>query len=1223
MRSPRSKFRTLPTAAGTTLTTLLVLFVSLFTGLSHGQAPVTLNVGNTEKQMIRYGMDYERLWFWYGSNSNKRQVAQWSMVDCDLDYIRVAMNSDFELERGTYNLRAYTNKIIPMMEEMKAAKPDIKFFASPRPLNEAVSNARWQPYPLWVTGAPSYTSGNFDFDDIKCAEYLLRYLRLMKSYGFKISYMDLSNEWQSNGSGGRMTQSDARDIVEYMKAYVQDRPDPDPSDSQDPDLVLPTLVPDDLPLFIAPSSWEFSQGTSWIRNLNSNRKRNAIDIASSHNTNRDSGSGSEQEFADQVRDTLGDDAEIWQTELHGWKSTSNEDEVTSSHFFFDAIRAGFTGINGWLAIGTPNQGHSYILNGGGKVTRNVKYFIFRKATTTSNYGHALDVNLPSQLKTTAALIRGDLLTVWAVNDSSSDVPVRVDLGDFTNPSGQVISTRWSESIDVEGIANTITNTPGSSQFEATVAANSVHCFEIPLVDLIPSQDMTTATAQDTPAGIMLTSGGDDADLSFSVVEAPSHGTLSGTAPDLVYTPDPGFLGTDSFNFVFNNGSLNSSLATTTVNVSARKLVANWKLDETSGTVVKDSTGNGYDGTLVSGTWRPTSGQIGGAIHFNAGNDEIILPPSAFETISSEITISMWVFGDPNQPRDDTIFYATDAENHRLANIHLPFGGDDPKVFWDAGNATGHDRISRSATDPTTYRGQWNLWSFTKDSNGNMFIYLNGDPEPWESGDGKNRLISDITQVFLGSDGGRRHYDGMVDDVRLYNYALNSSQIEALHDSYLDNRAPVASNGSTTVAQGRSTTVNFPGTDPDGGELVFFIQSQPQNGTLSGEGDSWTYTPDPSFSGTDTITFTASDTFDESSAATMTITVTPAIIAHWPLDERSGTILRDTSGNGYDGVLDGAGRTNGIDGGALRFSATGQRANLPVEPFNSLSNEISISLWLKGASTQQQQASVFFGSSRSSGNGGRIINAHAPWTDGAVFWDASDRLRNSPILTDDQIQGQWNHWVFTKNASLDEMAVYVNGVLFHSGSGSQPLEEIRAFTLGSEGSNQTYDGDIDDFILYSYALTENEVGALYESYSDDLDYLEWTSTFPNLTDTFPSSDPDGDGLQTGIEYVLDGNPTSPDRGIEPVMIDADGGYAYSYIRKEDATAFSTTQIVKIGSDLDNWYELSVDSPEYPASVQIVPMEDRTEMVIITPDPAMLSAEGFEGSTRLFFQLKVEF
>ena len=48
----------------------------------------------------------------------------------------------------------------------------------------------------------------------------------------------------------------------------------------------------------------------------------------------------------------------------------------------------------WLTIGTTAQGHCYLLNNGTTVTRNVKYYIFKKLTTTSNFGRALDINQP-------------------------------------------------------------------------------------------------------------------------------------------------------------------------------------------------------------------------------------------------------------------------------------------------------------------------------------------------------------------------------------------------------------------------------------------------------------------------------------------------------------------------------------------------------------------------------------------------------------------------------------------------------------------------------------------------------------------------------------------------------------------------------------------------------------------------------------------------------------
>jgi hypothetical protein len=75
--------------------------------------------------------------------------------------------------------------------------------------------------------------------------------------------------------------------------------------------------------------------------------------------------------------------------------------------------------------------------------------------------------------------------------------------------------------------------------------------------------------QNKPATITLTGSDPESQpITYTVTANPGHGTLTGTAPNLTYTPAAGYLGGDSFTFVTNDGNSNSIPATVTVTVAA-------------------------------------------------------------------------------------------------------------------------------------------------------------------------------------------------------------------------------------------------------------------------------------------------------------------------------------------------------------------------------------------------------------------------------------------------------------------------------------------------------------------------------------------------------------------------------------------------------------------------------------------------------------------------------
>jgi hypothetical protein len=78
-----------------------------------------------------------------------------------------------------------------------------------------------------------------------------------------------------------------------------------------------------------------------------------------------------------------------------------------------------------------------------------------------------------------------------------------------------------------------------------------------------------STSEDTPVSFTLTGSDPNEDpITFRVTEEPSYGTLSGTVPDLTYTPVADYNGEDGFAFVVNDGQVDSLAATVTITISA-------------------------------------------------------------------------------------------------------------------------------------------------------------------------------------------------------------------------------------------------------------------------------------------------------------------------------------------------------------------------------------------------------------------------------------------------------------------------------------------------------------------------------------------------------------------------------------------------------------------------------------------------------------------------------
>ncbi len=156
--------------------------------------------------------------------------------------------------------------------------------------------------------------------------------------------------------------------------------------------------------------------------------------------------------------------------------------------------------------------------------------------------------------------------------------------------------------------------------------------------------------------------------------------------------------------------------------------------------------------------------------------------------------------------------------------------------------------------------------------------------------------------------------------------------------------------------------------------------------------------------------------------------------------------------------------------------------VPAEALAPVDSFVTVSFWQYGnPAVQPQEQSIFEAFDRF---GRRVMNVHLPWGDTLVYWDAGsnnqggfDRIIKKATKASEYL-GQWNHWVFTKNARTGQMKMYLNGALWVSGTSKRrPITGIASFKIGSMGDgSRNYDGKIDEFAIWNVELDAATISA---------------------------------------------------------------------------------------------------------------------------------------------------
>lgn len=380
----------------------------------------------------------------------------------------------------------------------------------------------------------------------------------------------------------------------------------------------------------------------------------------------------------------------------------------------------------------------------------------------------------------------------------------------------------------------------------------------PVNDAPVAGDQNVSLNQDTTKTIALAASDiDSTTLSFSVVTATTNGKLSGTGANLSYTPNAGFVGTDSFSFKAGDGALDSNTATVSLSVAhvnhdpiaqAQSVSLDRDTSKTITLVASDPDGDPLSFGIDT---RPTNGKLSGT-----GPDVVYTPNPGF--VGS----------------DSFLFYASDGRSSSwISTVSITVNAvNHAPVAQGQTLALDEDNYKTIALRATDFENSPLTYSIVDQPQHGILV-----------GKAPNVTYSPA-QDWNGSDSFTfKVNDGALDSTTV-TIALNVAPI---------NDAPVAKDTSAGLYEDSSTSITLRATDVDSPNLTYSVVTQPKNGVLSGTAPNLTYTPNANWNGQDSFSFKANDGLLDSNTATVSLTIYPVNDAPVAQDQ-SVTLDQDTS-----------------------------------------------------------------------------------------------------------------------------------------------------------------------------------------------------------------------------------------------------------------------------------------------------------------------------------------
>ncbi len=520
-------------------------------------------------------------------------------------------------------------------------------------------------------------------------------------------------------------------------------------------------------------------------------------------------------------------------------------------------------------------------------------------------------------------------------------------------------------------------------------------------------------------------------------------------------------------------------------------VAAYGFNEGSGSTTADASGNKYTATVSGATW--TTGKYGNALNFTS---------SAFVRVSNTalnnqvpFSYCAWIYPrSQGGSKDGRILHKGTATTRKQLQT-------DSSVVNSL--ALYVDRASGAAQAISTANAltlnQWQFVCGTYSETDGPRLYRNGAELTYSARTiGSGATVSDSgDSLYIGNRGDvARGWDGLIDEVRVYNRVLSSAEILTLMTTPIgstpsDTQPPIVSisapaNGATV--SGSAVTVSATASDNVG---VVGVQFRLDGANLGSEDTSapysLTWNTTTIANGAHSLTAVARDAAGNSAtSAAIQVTVSnqtaappPATgpVAAYGFNEGSGSTTADASGNKYTATVSGATWTTGKYGNALSFNGgTGK----VVTGLTGHASQRTYMLWTyrtgPGGSSWGRMFDKNTGSSTQlvetllNDDAARVYRYERLWSGGRGAWTIPQPSANA-----------WHHIavVYDASSKSNKPQIYVDGVAqavtqISAPSGSL-VTNTDAYVIGNRGAgDRGWQGTIDEVRIYNRLLTASEI-----------------------------------------------------------------------------------------------------------------------------------------------------